>query len=201
MDTCWSRLGNPDFATCGKLFYRLPAELRESLNRSEEKVLIWTLFLVWYQTFHSGRQSSYASFSEERMGKNFGRSRWTVGRALEKLQELALVRVTHRRPRPDGVWQTNLYSLGARLSAALARVIGQVRDFAPCSKNAPQESQKSSLSERRLPLEESPRSREGKDTGWREFHKPASLPPPPQRAEKEEARRGFASIYDAITKK
>lgn len=157
----WQAMGKPDFATCAKLFYRFPAEMREGMNRSEERVMIWALFLSWYQTFHSGRTGALASFSETWLGKQFGRSRWTVLRALVRLEGLALLKRIRRSPKKDGTFQTNLIALSAKLLGLLgvqstgkprgkqsstARLTStsttktpQVPDFSPCSKTAPQE--------------------------------------------------------------
>lgn len=135
----WAALGKPDFSTAAKLFYRIPANIREGLNRSEEKVLIWTIFFTWTTSYRSGRQSTLCSFSQIEVGLRFGRSRWTVARALESLKELGLVWTKRRKPRPDGTFQTNLLALGARLSALLALHTPQTREKSPCSKSAPQE--------------------------------------------------------------
>lgn len=135
----WSKLGKPDFATCGKLFYRLPADLRENLNRSQEKVLIWTIFFAWTSAHHSGRGGTIASFSQTWLGESFGRSRWTVSRALVRLEELGLLKRIRRPPDKNGTFRTNLLALGARLSALLALHTPQTREKSPCSKTAPQQ--------------------------------------------------------------
>jgi hypothetical protein len=159
--TGWQAMGKPDFATCGKLFYRLPAELRNDLNRSEEKVLIWAIFLTWWQSAHSGRQTALGSFSETWLGTKFGRSRWTVARALAKLEGWNLLKRIRRNPKRDGTFQTNLIALSAKLHGICAGFMPstkrnpsdpppkertttppfgrQVPGKSPCSKTAPQE--------------------------------------------------------------
>ena len=135
----WQSMGKPDFSQAAKLFYRLPLDLRESMNRSEEKVLIWTLFLSWWNVHHSGRGTTIASFSETWLGTKFGRSRWTVARALEKLEEFGLLKRIRRNPRSDGTYQTNMIALQARLTSIFGAKTRQVADKSPCSKSAPQE--------------------------------------------------------------
>lgn len=135
----WAAMGKPDFSQAAKLFYRLPAEIREQCNRSEEKVLIWSLFLTWTTAFRSGRGTGIASFSETWLGAKFMRSRWTVLRALAKLESFGLVKRIRRSPRKDGTYQTNLLALGARLTALLSSAKAQPREKTPCSKTAPQE--------------------------------------------------------------
>jgi len=135
----WQAMGKPDFSQAGKLFYRLPADLREGMGRSEEKVLVWAIFLSWFSSVHSGRGNGLASFSETWLGAKFGRSRWTVGRALARLEEWSLLKRIRRNPRKDGTFQTNLIALGARLTSIFGAKSAQVRDKSPCSKTAPQE--------------------------------------------------------------
>jgi hypothetical protein len=137
--TGWHAMGKPDFSQCAKLFYRLPAELREGMNRSEEKVVIWTIFLSWTTAFRSGRTGAIASFSEAWLGGRFGRSRWTVARALARLEEWSLLKRIRRTPKTDGTFQTNLIALSAKITALLGLVRSQVPDKSPCSKTAPQE--------------------------------------------------------------
>lgn len=148
----WQAMGKPDFATCGKLFYRLPADLREGMNRSEEKVLIWTLFMSWLSSYRSGRATTIASFSAAWIGKNFGRSRWTVARALAKLEGWTLLKRIRRNPKKDGTFQTNLIALSARLKDILAQIMRQPRDKSPCSKTAPQETKSEYKREKAAPL-------------------------------------------------
>lgn len=135
----WQRMGKPDFSQAAKLFYRLPASLREGMNRSEEKVLIWTVFLAWTTQFHSGAQRTLASFSEAWLGTRFGRSRYTVIRALAKLEGFGLLTRIRRKPKRDGTFQTNCIALSTRMTSILAGVCTQVRDKSPCSKTATQE--------------------------------------------------------------
>lgn len=135
----WQAMGRPDFSQCAKLFYRLPANLREGMNRSEEKVLIWAIFLSWTTAFRSGRGNPLASFCETWLGARFGRSRWTVLRALAKLEGWNLLKRIRRNPKRDGTFQTNLIALGARLTALVTAQRAQVPDLSPCSKTAPQE--------------------------------------------------------------
>lgn len=135
----WTALGKPDFSHAAKLFYRLPANIREGLNRSEEKVLIWTIFFTWTTSFRSGRQSTLCSFSQIEVGLRFGRSRWTVGRALESLKEFGLVWTKRRKPRPDGTHQTNLIALTTRITDLFLTKTRQVPEKASMCKTAPQE--------------------------------------------------------------
>lgn len=135
----WAAMGKPDFATCGKLFYRLPAELREGMNRSEERVLIWTIFLTWTASFRSGRATTVASFCETWLGARFGKSRWTVLRALKRLEGFNFVKRIRRSPKKDGTFQTNLIALTARLTNIFGTTTAQPRGKTPCSKTAPQE--------------------------------------------------------------
>lgn len=134
----WTRLGTPDYATVGMWFRRLPQTFRNQFNRSEEETLIWTIFYSWHSAYHSGRQRGYASYSETAVGARFGRSRWTVARALGTLKKLDLLHCIHRRPKPGHVWQTNLYLLSSKLIAFLATLLRHPRDKSPCSKTAPQ---------------------------------------------------------------
>lgn len=136
--TGWAGMGKPDFSQCGKLFYRLPADLREGLNRSEEKVLIWALFLTWTTAFRSGRITTLASFSETWLGGRFGKSRWTVLRALKRLEDWNLLKRIRRSPKKDGTFQTNLIALSARITSLLNLTTRQVPEKTPCSTSAPQ---------------------------------------------------------------
>lgn len=148
MSNAWAALGTPDFATAAKLFYRLPADLRESLNRSEEKVMIWTLFFVWKDAARSTTATVRTSFSQSWVGAKFGRSRWTVSRALAKLEGWGLLTRIRRKPKPDGTHQSDLIALGARMHAVLASIIGQVRGKASMCKSATQEVENDYKSER-----------------------------------------------------
>lgn len=151
----WQGMGKPDFSQCAKLFYRFPADLREGLNRSQEKVLIWTIFLSWTTAFHRGRTGGIMSFSEAWVGMRFGRSRWTVARALAKLEEWTLVKRIRRTPKRDGTFQTNLIALSARLTGLLSAQSTQVIDKSPCSKSAPQRIGKKDKQERTATFKQS----------------------------------------------
>lgn len=135
----WAALGKPDFSRAAQLVYRLPAELRNQFNKSDQEVLTWALFLTWWSQTQSGRTAPIASFSEAWLGGKFGKSRWTVGRALAKLEGLSLLKRIRRNPKPDGFFRTNLIALSARLTAIICPNSRQVLDFSPCSKTAPQE--------------------------------------------------------------
>lgn len=142
----WHRAGKPDFSKVAQWFSRFAPDFRNSFNRSEEKTLLFLIFYTWNNAFHSGRGSQYCSFSQEEVGKRFGRSRWTVARALERFARRDWIRVIHRRPRPGGKWQTNVYILSGKVLAALRAVIHPNRTTSsPCSKTAPQESIQNSI--------------------------------------------------------
>lgn len=130
----WQQAGKPDFARCAEIISRFDPQLRESLSRSEGKVLQWLLFYAWRGNVQSGRTLAYASFSQSRMGSSFGRSRWTVARALAQLDALGLVRSLRRRPDKDGQWQTNLYFLSDKLKAILARILNKGVKTLPSAK-------------------------------------------------------------------
>lgn len=134
----WQQAGKPDFARCAELISRFDPELRESLSRSEGKVLQWILFYAWAGGERSPQAGSYTSFSQIAVGKKLQRSRWTVMRALERLSARGLISSLRRRPSSTGVYSTNLYFLGDKLKAILARILNKVRDKSPCSKTAPQ---------------------------------------------------------------
>jgi hypothetical protein len=121
----WASAGKPDFAQCAAIVSRFDPELRERLNRSEGKVLQWFIFYVWKNCQQSGKNQNYASFSQTTVGGKFGRSRWTVARALDKLSAFGLVRGINRRPTADGKWTTNLYFLGDKLKAILSRLFAK----------------------------------------------------------------------------
>ena len=152
MSAGWSTLGKPDFSTAAKLFYRLPADLRESLNRSEEKTLIWTIFFAWTHAHHSGRATALASFCQTWLGQQFARSRWTVARAVGKLEEMGLVKSIRRPPAKDGSFRSNLVALTARLTAIFSLKSFQPRDKSPCSKTAPQQVKNLNKRQTDLPL-------------------------------------------------
>ena len=143
--------GMADYATVGMWFRRLPAEFRNLLNRSEEETLIWTVFYAWHSALKAGRGTRSASFSQEKTGEKFGRSRWTVARALEKLESLGLLRVIHRRPKPGMVWQTNLYELSCKFLMSLKACLGQKPKQIPCSTSAPQVFLKKTIREETTP--------------------------------------------------
>ena len=137
----WAKFGKPDFSRAAQLFYRLPHELRESMSRSEEKTLIWTLFFAWTSAFHSGRNSALTSFSQTWVGEHFGRSRWTVGRALAKLEERGVLKQIRRRPKIDGTYRTNLIALGASITRVLGLMDAQPREKPSMCTTAPQQVQ------------------------------------------------------------
>lgn len=172
MEHGWARLGKPDFSTAAKLFYRLPAELRDGLNRSEERVLIWTLFLSWYQSYHSGRSTALASFSETWLGARFMRSRWTVGRALVRLENWNLLKRIRRPPSSNGTFKTNLIALTAKLTSLCLATGTRTASKAPCSKNAPQRVQNSDKAAFRPPFSGSV---EGQDREKESCHPPHHL--------------------------
>lgn len=144
----WQGMGKPDFSHCAKLFYRLPADLREGMNRSEEKVLIWTLFMSWTASYRSGRANALSSFSETWLGQRFLRSRWTVLRSLKRLETLSLLKRIRRAPKKDGTFQSNLIALSTRLSALMSLGSRQPREKTPCSKTAPQRTESEYKQER-----------------------------------------------------
>ena len=130
--------GQPDWSEVGKFFHLLPAEFRNRLNRSETEVLKWIVFYVWHSQLRAGRAIAYGSFSQEKVGEKFGRSRWTVLRALAKLDALGLIRRVRRRPKAGKVWQTNLTMLTAKLLRTLSACLHRKKPKIPCSKIAPQ---------------------------------------------------------------
>ena len=134
----WDTLGNPDFSQTWQWLGRFPQELRNLMNRSEEQVCIGVLFFAWVAGFRAGRQTNYCSFSQDKLGEQFGRSRWTVARAVENLEKLGLIHRLHRRPVPGGTWRTNLYLLQPKLLRLLTVILKGIRGNSPCSKNAPQ---------------------------------------------------------------
>lgn len=135
----WQGMGKPDYSRVAQMLERFPAEVKNRWNMSQWNVLKRTIFYSWYTAYHSGRNSTLASFSESTLGKAFGKSRWTVMRALRKLEEYGLVKRIRRSPKKDGTFQTNLVAITAKLSAVLALTTRQPRDKSPCSKSAPQE--------------------------------------------------------------
>lgn len=141
----WARQGKPDFAQCAAIVSRFDPTLRESLNRSENKVLQWFIHYIWSSSAKTGKDQTYISFSQVQLGQKFGRSRWTVKRAVDKLAEYGLIKGQFRRPKAGCRWQTCLYHLGPRLKAILARILGQPREKTPCSTFAPQEFRKKTL--------------------------------------------------------
>lgn len=141
----WQQAGKPDFARCAEFISRFDPELRESLSRSEMKVLQWTMFYAWQSGMTGKGAGNYCSFSQTRLGVLLRRSRWTVSRAVDRLQSRGLISSLVRRKNSDGTFPTNLYFLGDKLKAILARILGKVRDKSPCSKTAPQEFRKESL--------------------------------------------------------
>lgn len=141
----WQTAGKADFAKCAEFISRFDPELRESLNRSESKVLQWLIYYVWENSRKAQRDLSYTSFSQQKVGEKFGRSRWTVHRALDKLEGYGLLSRLHRRPKNGATWQTNLYFLGDKLKAILARLLVKARPIRPCSTSAPQEFRKESI--------------------------------------------------------
>jgi len=136
--TVFARAGKPDFSVVASWISRFAPDMRNEMNRSEEKTLQSLLFYTWYNSHHSGRNTPYCSFSQERVGKVFGRSRWTVARALDRMERKGWIRRIHRRPRPGEQWQTNVYILCGRLFSALAHLFSPKPKNSPCSKTAPQ---------------------------------------------------------------
>lgn len=134
----FAQMGTANYAEVGKWLELFPQEFKNKLNRSEEKTLKWLLFFTWHSAVHSGRNHGYASFSQQKTGQKFGRSRWTVARALDKLEWMGLITRLRRRPKPGQVYQTNLYFLTSRLLSMLTACLTQVRKKTPCSKTAPQ---------------------------------------------------------------
>ena len=143
--------GTADYATVGLWFRRLPAEFRNLLNRSEQETLLWTVFYAWHSAHRAGRGTRFASFSQEKTGEKFGRSRWTVARALDKLEGLGVLRTIHRRPKPGLAWQTNLYELSCKFLMSLKACLGKKDKQIPCSKTAPQVFPKNNIREETTP--------------------------------------------------
>lgn len=134
----WASFGQANYAEVGKWLEMFPAEFKNRLNRSEEKTLKFLLFFTWHSAVHSGRNRAYASFSQAKTGSRFGRSRWTVARALARLEKMGLLRRLNRRPKPGQIWQTNLYFLTGKLVTMLTQCVRRATPKVPCSKTAPQ---------------------------------------------------------------
>ena len=149
----WDQLPKPDFSAVGQWFMRFPQELRNLFNRSEEQVMLGVLFFSWVAGSRAGRQTNYCSFSQAKLGEQFGRSRWTVARALDELERLDLVRRVHRRPGGGKTWQTNLYICLPKLLRLLSVIIQGIYGKSPCSTFAPQVA-KQQLRETTSPLRE-----------------------------------------------
>lgn len=134
----WSRLGKADFAQCAAIISRFDPTLRNSLKLSPGRVLQKALQYMWRKSERLGADVWWCDFSQMDVAAKIGRSRSTVIRALDRLEEMGLLERTFRRPKPGMHYQTCLYRPGPLLKAVLARIAGQVREIAPCSKSAPQ---------------------------------------------------------------
>ena len=132
------QFGKADWATVGSWFHLFPQEFRNKLNRSETEVLKWSVFYLWHAMHRNGRATPYVSFSQAKVGEKFGRSRWTVFRALAKLEWMGLIRQINRRPRPGQQWQTNLTILTPKLLQMMKACLQKKRPKNPCSTSAPQ---------------------------------------------------------------
>lgn len=163
----WAALGKPDYSHVAKLVERFPAEVKNQWNLSQLNVLKRTIFYSWYATYYGGRNSPLASFSESTLGKAFGKSRWTVMRALAKLEESGLLKRIRRPPLRPECYQTNQILLGSKLLAMIFWGCGKSSTKSPCSKSAPQEVGNVYKRDRVVPFETPPPvSRQGKDSIW-----------------------------------
>ena len=169
----WQRAGKADFAQAAAIISRFDPGLRESLSRSEGKVLQWVIFYCWRGGERSPQAGHYCSLSQGETGEKLQRSRWTVARALARLSERGLISSLRRRPTTGGQWTTNLYFLTGKLKAILARILGQVREKTPCSKTAPQEFRKKTTKGKTTPP---PSASSSCREQYRDFHKPFEEP-------------------------
>lgn len=134
----WARLGKPDFSQAARIVYRLPAEIRNRFNKSDQEMLIWTFFLAWKNGFHAGRNTMYTFASQLAWAKKYGKSRWTAARALARLEEYGLIEIKQRLRSKMGDWKPNLVTMAPRMTAFLDALCGKSAKTQPGSKNAPQ---------------------------------------------------------------
>lgn len=135
----WQAMGKPDFSEVGKVFYRLPAAVRDRCNKSEERMLVWTMFLFWLHGYRSGRNVMSCSVSQLAWAKKFGKSRWTAARALARLEEYGLIKMLRRLKSKDGAWKPAVANPTAYLKTLLGLITSKSLKTQPGSKSAPQE--------------------------------------------------------------
>lgn len=187
-----------DYAMAGYVLSSLPGRVRNALTRTEMLTLQMLVYLCGLQARKSGRQALYATPGQAYLGKWASRSDRSIRRSLVTLARLGLLRAQRRAPVRCNP-QTNLYQLGSQLLALLKNV------------RWPKTLMKSHKDKnvRQRPKERSglgPKDAEVTDTGFRQYHKPADLASLPHEAEAnrltpEEAKRGFALIYEKLGRK
>ena len=143
----WQQWGKPDKATCSWMVSRMPDDIRLALNKSEREVLEWILFFTW-KGASTGKTANTSTFlSQMYVSENIGKSRWTVARALDRLEEYGLVRSLKRLKSKAGEWKPRLLTLIGRLVSFLSYLSGNHRPKSPGCKTAPHEYKHSNKSE------------------------------------------------------
>jgi DNA-binding transcriptional MocR family regulator len=197
----WSRLGKADFSQCAAIISRFDPALRNSLKLSPGRVLQKALQYMWKKSERLGADVWWCDFSQGYVAQSIGRSRSTVSRALDRLEEMGLLERTFRRPLPGQQWQTCLYRPGKLLKAVLARIAGQVREKSPCSISAAQGFRKKTLrkddalrnassSFQKTQNNEEARPQHVFTDGWGAQEEQWTA----ERADPEQARAGFAKL-------
>lgn len=96
----------------------LPADLRRQLTATEFNIIYLILDLSRITSVRSPSGAVYCYPSQKYIGRKIGRSREWISKCLQRLEDLGLVIITHRR-KERGHWKTNLYRLGWQLTKIL----------------------------------------------------------------------------------
>jgi len=107
---------------------QIPLEIQSRLNSTDLKVLDLIVCMCRCQSKKSESRTSYCYPSEPWIGTKLSRTRETISRSVSKLHKMELLSVIHRR-KYKGVWQTNLYRLGAKLLIILKRYKEAVKEY------------------------------------------------------------------------
>ena len=102
-------------------YFSLPQNIRKDLTASEFNIIYLLFDLCHFRAKSSPTGSAYAWPSQEYIASKVNRSREWVSKSISSLAEKGLVLVTHRR-KVKGVWQTNLYRVGAVLWASIKKL-------------------------------------------------------------------------------
>jgi len=92
----------------------LPVSIIQQLNGTDFKILRTLMGLFEHTRKKNKSGALWCNPGEKWLGRQVGRSIWTVSRSVQKLARMGLVGIQHRKSK-DGTFLTNLYKVGHRV--------------------------------------------------------------------------------------